>query len=70
MGVLKEKERENALNEIRILASYDGEFIIGYKEAFYDEISGTLCVVMEFASGGDVLKKVQTHIKSKTRITE
>jgi hypothetical protein len=24
MGVLKEKERENALNEIRILASYDG----------------------------------------------
>ena len=43
---MKEKERINALNEIRILASYNEEFIIGYKEAFYDENSGALCVVM------------------------
>ena len=33
---MKPKERDNALNEIRILASYEGEFIIGYKEAFFD----------------------------------
>ena len=36
IGSMKEKERDNALNEIRILASYDGDYIIGYKEAFYD----------------------------------
>ena len=53
IGSMKEKERDNALNEIRILASYDGENIIGYKEAFYDDVSATLCIVMEFAKEGD-----------------
>ena len=67
IGSMKEKERDNALNEIRILASYDGENIIGYKEAFYDDVSATLCIVMEFAKEGDLLKKIQTHTKSRTR---
>ena len=28
---LKERERENALNEVRILASYNDPYIINYK---------------------------------------
>ena len=36
---MKLKEKENALNEVRILASYNHEYIIGFKEAFYDETS-------------------------------
>jgi NIMA (never in mitosis gene a)-related kinase len=36
---LKEKEKENALNEVRILASLNDEFIVGYKEAFFDDQS-------------------------------
>lgn len=36
---MKPKEKENALNEVRILASYNHEYIIGFKEAFYDESS-------------------------------
>jgi NIMA (never in mitosis gene a)-related kinase len=36
---MKPKEKENALNEVRILASYNHEYIIGFKEAFYDETS-------------------------------
>lgn len=39
MGMLKEKEKENALNEVRILASIHDEHIAGYKEAFFDEAS-------------------------------
>lgn len=39
MNNLKLKERENALNEIRILASINDPHIIGYKEAFFDELS-------------------------------
>lgn len=31
LGQLKDKDKENALNEIRILASIDDPFIIGYK---------------------------------------
>lgn len=36
------KEKENALTEIRILASIDHPNIISYKEAFADEASNTL----------------------------
>ena len=43
---MKEKEKLNALNEIRILASLNDEYIIKFKEAFYDELSGYLCIVM------------------------
>jgi NIMA (never in mitosis gene a)-related kinase 1/4/5 len=34
MANLSEKEQENALNEVRILASIKSPFIIGYKQAF------------------------------------
>ena len=39
---LSEKERENALNEVRILASIRSPNIIQYKEAFIDESSQSL----------------------------
>lgn len=48
-------EKENALNEVRILASIKDPYIIGYKEAFYDEDSSCLCIIMEYAGGGDIL---------------
>ena len=37
LSKLSHKEKENALNEIRILASVDHKNVIGYKEAFFDE---------------------------------
>ena len=33
---LKDKEKENALNEIRILASIKHPNIVAYKESFYE----------------------------------
>jgi NIMA (never in mitosis gene a)-related kinase len=39
---LKDKERLNALNEVRILASVSHPNIISYKEAFIDTVSSTL----------------------------
>lgn len=29
-----------------------------------------LCIVMEYASGGDVLKKINSYIRSRTRYQE
>jgi NIMA (never in mitosis gene a)-related kinase len=55
---LSEKERQNALNEVRILASIQNRNIIAYKEAFFDEDSNSLCIVMEFADGGDLYNKI------------
>jgi NIMA (never in mitosis gene a)-related kinase len=37
MGKLSDKEKENALNEVRILASIDHHCICSYNEAFIDE---------------------------------
>ena len=39
---LTEKEKENALNEVRILASIEQPNVISYKEAFIDETSSSL----------------------------
>jgi NIMA (never in mitosis gene a)-related kinase 1/4/5 len=39
---LSDKEKENALNEVRILASIKCPNIIAYKEAFVDEPSQSL----------------------------
>ncbi len=37
--------------------------MIGYKEAFYDELTQTLCIVMEFADGGDLYQRILEHQK-------
>jgi len=39
---LSDKEKENALNEVRILASIEHQNVIQYKEAFIDEPSSSL----------------------------
>lgn len=69
MSSLKERDKENALNEIRILASIDDPHIIAYKDAFLDE-SLNLCIVMEYARGGDVQKRIDLATKSKQAIPE
>src|SRR4051812_39282953 len=61
---LNAKEKENALNEVRILASVTHQNIIGYKQAFFDEETRTLNIVMEYADDGDLESKIQAHIKN------
>jgi NIMA (never in mitosis gene a)-related kinase 1/4/5 len=55
MGKLTAKEKENALNEVRILASINHVNVIGYKDAFFEDDTRSLCIVMEDATGGDLL---------------
>jgi NIMA (never in mitosis gene a)-related kinase 1/4/5 len=57
---LSHKERQNSLNEIRILASITHPYIVSYKDAFYDNSQRVLCIVMEFAGSGDLLNKVKS----------
>ncbi|CAD8084507.1 unnamed protein product [Paramecium sonneborni] len=56
------KELNNALNEVRILASLENPYIIGYREAF---IKGDiLFIVLEYAGGGDLQQKLE-YIRKK-----
>lgn len=57
------KERQNALNEVRILASIQHPCIIGYKEAFLEE-QKYLDIVMDFANDGDLFQKITKYKKS------
>jgi serine/threonine protein kinase len=70
MGKLTEREKQNALNEVRILASINHPNIIGYKEAFFEESTSSLCIVMEFADGGDLLQMISNHKKAGTFFSE
>ena len=63
-------EIEAALNEIRLLASLSHPNIIGYKETFYDDPSFTLNIVMEFADGGDLAKKIEYQKKHHSLFAE
>jgi NIMA (never in mitosis gene a)-related kinase len=61
---LSDKEKSNALNEVRILASVKSKYVISYKEAFFDEKDSTLGIVMEYADKGDLYQKIIEHKKT------
>ena len=44
--------------------------IIAYKEAFFEDSTSSLCIVMEYAQGGDLMAKINAHIKNKTNFSE
>lgn len=67
---LSKKEKENALNEVRILASVQHPNIISYKEAFLSENPSALCIIMEYADGGDLYQKIVEQKKKKKLFTE
>lgn len=59
------REITNCLNEVRILASISNPYIVGYKEAVYDESAGCLLLITEFAYGGDLSGLIKAHQKRK-----
>ena len=67
---LKEKEKQNSFNEVRLLASLKHENIIDYKESFFDEIDKTLNIVMEYADDGDLRTKISQTLKDHMSFEE
>ena len=60
---LSDKEKENAINEVRILASITHPNIISYKEAFVDKSSESLNIVMELVDMGDLYGQIMKSLK-------
>ena len=54
-------EKDNSLNEIRLLASVNHVNIISYKESFYEENTNTLNLILEYADAGDLQSKISAH---------
>ena len=70
MEKLKEKEQQNSVNEIRILASVSHQNVIGYKEAFWNEKNKTLNIVMEYCDDGDLETKIKNLKRNRQRFEE
>ena len=66
MKDLTDKEKENALNEVRLLASIDNKHVVSYKQAFMDESSQSLCIIMEFSDDGDLFQRISKLRKNVT----
>jgi NIMA (never in mitosis gene a)-related kinase len=67
---LSEKERKNALNEVRIMASIQHPNVISYKQSFISDKDHSLNLVMEFADSGDLLQKIQNSKRRSVRLNE
>jgi len=65
---LAPREREDALNEIRILASIKSRNIARYCDAFVEK--DNLYIVMEFAEGGDIGRQIEKFKKANKYIKE
>ena len=58
---MSEKEVVDALNEIRFLASFRHENIVGYYDSFLDASDSTLCIIIEYCGGGDLRKVIERY---------
>ncbi len=63
------KEREEALNEIRVLTKLRRHpNIIRVQDHFEDD--GRLCIVMDYADGGDLAQRIEAQASSRTKFSE
>lgn len=51
--------RYEFLPQLSKLFKYRCPYIIKYKEAFIEENPSTLCIVMEYADGGDLYEAIK-----------
>ena len=70
LNKMQQKEKDNSLNEIRLLASINHKNIIAYKESFYEEQTNTLNLILEYADGGDLQSKISAHKNLKKYFDE
>ena len=69
MKPMKQKEREDCVNEVRILASsVNNPNIVRYYDAFME--GDSLWIVTELARGGDVNAKLKRHVKRGDTLSE
>ena len=67
---MSHKDKENAINEVRILSIINHPNVVQYKEAFIDDDQQTLNLVMQLAEGGDLLKMISDRRRNKVHFRE
>ena len=60
---MDKKQREEAVVEIHVLKSMRHPYIVTYRESFMDKNNRCLCIVMDYADGGDLYTKIAQQKK-------
>lgn len=72
IDTMSKKDRKEALNEVCVLKQLDHPHIIKYNTSFVE--SGNLCIVMEYAPGGDLCqylkKRKGVHVAEETVLAQ
>eukprot|EP00928_Gymnodinium_smaydae_P011390 TRINITY_DN14209_c2_g1_i1.p1 TRINITY_DN14209_c2_g1~~TRINITY_DN14209_c2_g1_i1.p1 ORF type:complete len:332 (-),score=75.17 TRINITY_DN14209_c2_g1_i1:75-1070(-) len=53
---MDQKERRDAVNEVRVLSSLKHPYVVSYRESFLE--GRTLCIIMDYAEGGDLYNRI------------
>ena len=67
---LSQKEVNNSLNEIRILASIHNPHVVSYHEAFYSENTKSLHLIMDYLDDSDLENKIISYKKLNKQFLE
>lgn len=67
---MSKREVQDAVNEVRVLASIRHPHIVSFLQAFLDKNDTELCVIMEYCGCGDLAQKVDRYKKRKQNIDE
>ena len=70
MAILSEKEIEQVLNKIRILASLNHKNIIWYKDSFRHQRTSNLNIILEYTDDGDIKSKIKENRKRHLYFSE
>ena len=69
LGHMNKKEQDEAMNEARVLEKLRRHpNIIRVREHFVEE--GRLCIVMDFADGGDLAQRIEAQAAANSEFTE
>ncbi|KAL4511939.1 hypothetical protein ABPG72_012784 [Tetrahymena utriculariae] len=66
---LDQRQRQDALNEVKFLKELGHPFIIAYRESFVDK-DRYLCIVMDYCEGGDLYNQIIEQKKTGQGFTE
>jgi NIMA (never in mitosis gene a)-related kinase 1/4/5 len=67
---MSKREVQDAVNEIRILASVRHPHIVSFLQAFLDKNGSELCIIMEYCGCGDLAQKVDRYKQRKQQVDE
>eukprot|EP00617_Octactis_speculum_P021641 CAMPEP_0185756386 /NCGR_PEP_ID=MMETSP1174-20130828/14817_1 /TAXON_ID=35687 /ORGANISM="Dictyocha speculum, Strain CCMP1381" /LENGTH=472 /DNA_ID=CAMNT_0028435329 /DNA_START=15 /DNA_END=1433 /DNA_ORIENTATION=- len=70
IGKMSNREVQDAVNEIRVLASIRHPNIVAFLQAFLNDKDKELCIIMEHCACGDLTAKIERYKKRKQQIDE